>query len=95
MPTQTEISEHLGLVDWHEALDRLHLDDEFLLDKNVQTIAALQFYVLVNHRQRHLPRVADVVLTKLETQTFFICRFKETRTELAMNIDRETNHTIR
>jgi hypothetical protein len=57
--TQTEIGQHLSLLDRQEPLDRLDLDEELLLDHDVHPIAAIQLDGLVEDWQGHLSCISD------------------------------------
>jgi len=57
--SELEIGEHLSLMNGQEPLDRLHFDDEFILDDDVQAIAAMKPYALVSHRNRPLALKAE------------------------------------
>src|SRR5215813_11823698 len=52
--SEFEVGEHLSLMDGQEPLDSLHFDDEFVLDDDIQAIAAIKPHALVSHGNRPL-----------------------------------------
>src|SRR2546427_1012588 len=91
---QAEVRQHLSLVHWCDLLDRLDLQNELVVDNDIHAIAAIQANILVDDRERHLPTIIDIGMPKLETQTFLISRFEQAGTEMAMNLDCQSNHAF-
>ncbi len=79
-------------MDRRELLYSLQFDDKLVLDDEVHAIAAVQSVSAVLQRQWYLSLIANAIPLQLETETFFISRFQQTRTELSMNSDRRANH---
>ena len=72
----------------------LDFQNQRFTDDDVQPITAIQTDTLVHDRERQLPSVADLRLSQLQAQSFFVCGFEQPRTERTMDIDRKTNHAF-
>jgi len=53
-------------------LDRLYLENNLSTNEEIDSIAAIQFHVFVDERNRLLPFEGDLSNDKLSGETFFI-----------------------
>ena len=73
---QLEICEHLRVVNGSERLYGLHFDDHRAVDNQVEAIPGVQFFALVDHRERELPLHRDPSQRQLVSEAVFISRFQ-------------------
>jgi hypothetical protein len=77
-------------VNREDALDRLELDDQSLLDEEIDDISTLQRDSLVLEWNRDLTPESDACRRKLVSETFLVGRFEKARTHLPMDLDART-----
>jgi hypothetical protein len=68
-----------------EPLDRLHLEDHFAVDHNVEAISTVDLQPTIHKRKGLLPLDDQPIICQLECQACFVRRFQQTRSEYSMN----------
>ncbi len=81
-------------MDREELLHCFQFKDQTIFENEVQSVAALQFHVLVDHRHRLLTLEVEASQGQLTRKTFFIRRLEQTRTEQAMYLDGCTDDLV-
>ena len=74
-------------MDRQQLVDRLQLNNQSLVDKDVHSICAFQLYRLVDDREGNLALELEPRDLQLEAETFFISRLQEARPERPMNFN--------
>ena len=78
----------------YNSLCCLDFNNQLLPDYDINPITAIEAYVLVDDRERHLAAMLDTGLIEFETQTFFVSRFEKPWPEMAMHIDRQSDYPL-
>jgi hypothetical protein len=76
------------------ALDRLQLQDDRLLDDDVSEIGALETNIFVDDRQRHLPPERQAAMREFPAEAFFVNRFEQTGAQFPVHLDGETDDPV-
>ena len=80
-----KIRQDLGVVHRQQAIDRLDLDDQVLLNQDVGSESCVEAYTSISDWYRDLPPAAKSSLCKFKAKAFFIDRLKQPRAELLVN----------
>lgn len=73
---QLEVRDELCVVDWEQLLDGFDFNDEFVLDYEVQAVAALELDSLVAYGNELLTPEAQAREFELPGQAMLICRLE-------------------
>ena len=76
-------------------IDRLDFEDRFAFRNDVDLIAMFQFVPLVAYRQSPLASVRDSGAAQLEAQAFFVDTLQQAWSELAMDVDSQSDYPPR
>ena len=75
-------------MDWLDSINRLEFDDHLLFNKQIGTVSGIDSESLVCKSQDHLTLDPQTLAYKLMHETHLIGRFKQARTQRAMNSNR-------
>ena len=95
MAGELEIRDQLRFVDCSEAVDRLQLDRDGILNDQVKTVSGFQFDLAVDDRQGLLAFDLQTPLRNLECKARLVSRLQQTRPERAMHLDCGANNIVR
>lgn len=84
----------MSFMNWHDSINRLDLNDKFVVNDDVHSIATVETNRLIGDWQRYLTSKIYASLLQLITEAILISRFQKTRPELAMHVDCHSNHAI-
>jgi len=91
---QPEVCEELGFMDRQKLFHAFQFEEYVVVYNHIQTIATVKFFVLVDNGKRLLTGIADSSDFKFVTKTFFICRFKQTRSKVTVNFQSCRNNLM-
>ncbi len=81
-------------MDRFEILDTLEFQNDFIANKEIQTITAIQMNALVMDWQRMLNFELDLVQLQLVGQALLICRFEQSWPQITMDFNSTTNDSV-
>lgn len=81
-------------MDRSKRIKGLQLDENAPVNKQMDPISALEFDVFVHQREQLLPFEWYPSQAELSCQTLLVCRFKQTRTQHAMNFHRRADDFV-
>ena len=77
----------------YDLLDALYLDDDGLVDNEVRPVDSLYGMTFIHDRNRRLPGHRETTSLKLDMKTFLVYGFKQSWSELSVNLDGSANHS--
>ena len=84
-----------SLVYRSKRFDRLYLENNLPTNEEIDSIAAIQFHVFVDKRNRLLPFEGDLSNDKLAGKTFFVSRLDQSWSKSAMHLDGRSDNCMR
>jgi hypothetical protein len=84
---ETKVGQHHGLVDSRYRLNGFQLDNNLARHQEIQAVSAFEFEVSINEGNRFLTLERDVAHGELASEAFFVDRFEEAWTKVAVNLD--------
>ena len=91
---ELHISQQLRLMNRHQFLDRLDLDNHSAFDNEIKTIVAIQAYSFVGNGKRDLTPEPETRAREFQAKTFLINCLKQSRTQRAMHFHRLTDYPL-
>jgi len=92
---QLQVGQELGLVDAEQSFHSFQFHYYFIGDNQINSIFSARLQPLVEDGQFYLCQEWNVSKPKLLTHTFFVNRFKKSRSKLSMHLDGRTNNALR
>jgi hypothetical protein len=90
-----QISKNDRFMDGSQALDGFEFDNDSTLDKQINSITAIEFYVLVDNRHRPLALYPKIPQVELFGKALFVCGLKQAGAEESMDFDRRAYDLVR
>ena len=81
-------------MDRQQSLDSFDFNNQVAFEDDIQPIPAIQLNALIEDRQRHLSGKWDAGLPQLQTETFFVCGFKQSGPERSVHGNREADKAL-
>ena len=78
-PEQFEVRNHLRLMNRHQSVHALELDEQPVSDKKIDAVAAVDSRLLVQHRHRHFLPERDFLEHEFVAQAARICGLEQAR----------------
>lgn len=81
-------------MDRRQSLNRFDFNNQVTFEDDIQSIAAIQANAFIEDRQRHLSSKRDAGLPQLQTETFFVCGFKQSGPKRSVHGNREADYAL-
>ena len=88
---KAQMSKELRLICRRQSLLRFHIDNDLIIYQQIQSQISCQTNAFVTDRHSLLPFEGDAAQMQVMTQSFFVDRFQQTRSEAPMNFDGSAN----
>ncbi len=73
---QSHLGQRLGVVNSFDLLNAFELNDQFVLDKNVDSVSAIEPDIFVLYRLWVLELECEPIAIQFMSQALFVCRFQ-------------------
>jgi len=91
---EAQVCKNLSLMNGEQLFNGLQLDDHEIFYKDIDPVAYFQVLVLIGNRHWDLTGRMQAYARQFEHQGFFISRFQESRTKMAVNFNSRANNHV-
>ena len=93
-PTESQIGQELGFMDWQELLNALEFEQDRVFHQYVNSVTAIECDALVDERKLDLAAKCETAQLQFIAQAFLVCGFEQSGAEEAMDFNRGANDSV-
>jgi len=94
MTAHAEVGQELGFMDGQDAVDRLDLNHQLAVDKEIQAKCGFQLHALVDNGQLDLALEDNPSLKQFMAEAVFVDAFQKAGAELSVHLDRTADDAL-